>query len=117
MKHSSELYRVEASRVFKLSIQRFRSFIEQSYSESTADNVIANIKAKIREQLPVNPKVGPISERLLALGVSDYRQWLVDDHNLVFYKVDEANQNVELFLLMSTKQSIRKLLFEINLLI
>ncbi|KPD20435.1 hypothetical protein [Idiomarina zobellii] len=117
MKHSSEFYRVEASRVFKLSTRRFRSFIEHNYSESIADKVIANIKDRIKEQLPVNPKIGPISERLLSLGVADYRQWLVDDYNLVFYKVDEANQKVELLLLMSTKQNIRKLLFEVNLLI
>lgn len=117
MPHSSELYIVEASRVFKLSTRRFRSFIEHNYSVAIADNVIANIKTKIKEQLPVNPKLGLISERLLSLGVADYRQWLVDDYSLVFYKVDEANQKVELLLLMSTKQSIRKLLFEVNLLI
>ena len=117
MKHSSEFYRVEASSVFKLSTRRFRSFIEHNYSESIADNVITNIKNRIKEQLPINPKIGPISERLLSLGIADYRQWLVDDYNLVFYKVDEANQKVELLLLMSTKQNIRKLLFEVNLLI
>ena len=117
MKHSSEFYVVEASRVFKLSTRRFRSFIEHNYSEAIADKVIANIKHRIKEQLPVGPKIGPISERLLSLGMADYRQWLVDDYNLVFYKVDEANQKVELLLLMSTKQNIRKLLFEVNLLI
>lgn len=116
-KHSTELYTIKASRVFRLSATRFRSFLENKYSASLADNVIADLKTKINEQLSVNPKVGPISDRLLNLGVADYRQWLVDGHNLVFYKVDDANRKVELLLVMSTKQSIRKLLFEVNLLI
>lgn len=117
MKPLSEGYTITASRVFKLSVTRFRSFLECQYSAAYADEIITAIKANIAQTLPTNPYLAPISERLLNLGIADYRQWLIDDFNLVYYRVDEVNQRVELLALMSAKQSIRKLLFEVNLLI
>lgn len=117
MKHSNEPYSVEASRVFQISLARLRSFLEDKYSASLADETITNIKTKIMQELSINPKIGGISERLLNLGVAGYRQWLVDDYNLVFYSVDEVNRKIKLLAVMSAKQNIRKLLFEVNLLI
>ncbi|WP_194756323.1 hypothetical protein [Aliidiomarina indica] len=117
MKPSSEAYSIVASPVFRVSLVRFRSFIEHNYSAALAEGVVTKIKTKIKQQLSANPSIAPISERLLNLGIADYRQWCVDDFNLVFYRVDEVNHQVELLALISAKQSIRKLLFEVNLLL
>tara|TARA_Y100001973_G_C5192238_1_gene331743 strand:- start:1248 stop:1475 length:228 start_codon:yes stop_codon:yes gene_type:complete len=74
------------------------------------------VQHKIAQVLPKHPQVAPINERLLALGVQHYRQWHVDQHNIVFYRINEAKAVVELLLLMDARQSLRKLLFEVNLL-
>ncbi|MEO3677675.1 hypothetical protein ABGI61_01485 [Rheinheimera sp. FR7-31] len=55
--------------------------------------------------------MAPICKRLLALGGADYRQWQVDQHNLVFYRVDDAQKRIELLLLMDSRQNQQKLLF------
>jgi hypothetical protein len=48
---------------------------------------------------------------------TDYRQWQVDQHNLLFYRLDEQNQRIELLLLMDSRQNLQKLLFELMLLV
>ncbi|MEO3865211.1 hypothetical protein [Rheinheimera fenheensis] len=61
--------------------------------------------------LTSQPTLAPICKRLLALGGADYRQWQVDQHNLVFYRVDDAQKRIELLLLMDSRQNQQKLLF------
>lgn len=117
MKPSTERYTIVASRVFQLSVGRFRSFVEGQHSAAMAANLVSRIKTKISQELTLNPHIAPVSERLLSLGIAEYRQWLVDDHNIVMYRIDEESRCIELLLLMSTKQSIEKLLYEVNLLI
>ena len=77
---------------------------------------VASIKASISTTLTVNPYIAPISERLLDLGIKEYRQWPVDQHNILFFKVDEELKQVELLAVMDARQSIEKLLYEIMLL-
>lgn len=110
-------YRVVASPLFKLSLRRFRAFLERSNSSQFATNTVLDIKRRIEQELSPNPELAPVSERLFALGLNEYRQWTLDEHNLVFYKVDSTQCRVELLLIMDGRQSVRKLLFELNLLI
>ena len=60
--------------------------------------------------------MGQPSERLLDLGVQEYRQLTVDEHNIVFYRVDTIRKKVILLAVMDSRQSIGKLLHEVNLL-
>ncbi|RUO38148.1 hypothetical protein CWE13_00400 [Aliidiomarina shirensis] len=121
-------YNIVASPVFKRSLQRLRAFLSEQFGEKVANSVSENIKLKITEQLTLNTFCGPISERLFQLGLTEYRQLLIDEHNLVFYVVRNADssadspkdtdneQEVQLLLVMDSRQSIQKLLFELNLL-
>ena len=113
----SNTYTLVASPLFKLSQQRLAAFLTEKYSATLADNTLANIKQRLQQDLTVQPRLAPISERLLALGITEYRQWQVDQHNMVFYRIDEQKQRIELLLLMDSRQNIQKLLFELTLLI
>lgn len=112
----SNTYTLVASPLFKLSQQRLAAFLTEKYSAALADNTLANIKQRLRQDLAAQPGLAPISERLLAIGITEYRQWQVDKHNMVFYRVDEQKQRIELLLLMDSRQNLQKLLFELNLL-
>jgi toxin ParE1/3/4 len=113
----SSTYTLVASPLFKLSQQRLAAFLTEKYSSALAQNTVANIKQRIKQDLAIQPSLAPVSERLLALGVADYRQWQVDQHNLLFYRLDEQKQRIELLLLMDSRQNVQKLLFELMLLV
>ncbi|WP_019677511.1 hypothetical protein [Arsukibacterium perlucidum] len=113
----SNTYTLVASPLFKLSQQRLAAFLTEKDSATLADNTLANIKQRLQQDLTVQPRLAPISERLLALGITEYRQWQVDQHNMVFCRIDEQKQRIELLLLMDSRQNIQKLLFELTLLI
>ena len=113
----SKPYAVVASPLFKLSQQRLRAFLTEQYSAALAKTTLAHIKHRIMQDLAAHPSVAPVSERLLALGIADYRQWQVDQHNMLFYQIDEAKKRIELLLLMDSRQSLQKLLFELMLLV
>lgn len=113
----SSTYTVVASPLFKLSQQRLAAFLTEKYSATLTQNTLMNIKQRIKQDLATHPTLAPISERLLALGIADYRQWQVDQHNLLFYQLDEQKQRIELLLLMDSRQNLQKLLFELMLLV
>ena len=113
----SKPYAVVASPLFKLSQQRLSAFLTEQYSAALAKTTLAHIKLRIMQDLVAHPSVAPVSERLLALGIADYRQWQVDQHNVLFYQIDEAKKRIELLLLMDSRQSLQKLLFELMLLV
>lgn len=108
---------IVASPIFKLSVQRFTAFLTEKYDSNFANEVLAEVKQHIQQQLADFPEIAPLSERLVALGIADYRQWQLDKHNLVFYRINHREQQLELLLLMDSRQSLRKLLFECNLLL
>lgn len=116
MKPSMSEYRIVASGVFRLSVQRLKGFLSHQYSTELADKTLLEVQQKIGQALPKNPRIAPISERLLELGVQHYRQWHIDQHYIVLYRLDERRKAVELLLIMDARQSLRKLLFEVNLL-
>lgn len=109
-------YIIVASPLFKLSLQRLKAFLTAAASEQLATTTLADIQQQISQHLPTLPALASISERLLELGIPDYRQWQLDKHNLLFYRINEAEQRIELLLVMDSRQSLRKLLFELNLL-
>lgn len=109
-------FQIVASPLFKLSLQRLRAFLTTASGEPLATATLTAIQQQISQQLPTQPALAPISERLLAIGIPDYRQWQLDKHKLLFYRVNEAEQRIELLLMMDSRQSLRKLLFELNLL-
>lgn len=110
------MYSIVASSLFKLSQQRLKAFLTAKYSAMLAVEVLNSIKNQIQQQLPANPELAPVSERLIALGVNDYRQWTLDKHNMLFYRVNHSLQRIELLAVMDSRQNIRKLLFELMLL-
>ncbi|HEY0922955.1 hypothetical protein [Rheinheimera pacifica] len=113
----SSAFAIVASPLFKLSQQRLAAFLTEKYSATLTQNTLMNIKQRIKQDLATHPTLAPISERLLALGIADYRQWQVDQHNLLFYRLDEQKQRIELLLLMDSRQNLQKLLFELMLLV
>lgn len=74
------------------------------------------IKLRVTE-LSSNPYAGPVSDRLAALGFTQYRQLLIDQHNLVCYRVDEAAHKIVLVLVMDSRQSIEQLLYETTIIL
>lgn len=109
-------YIIVASPLFKLSLQRLKAFLTTAFDEPLATATLTAIQRQISQRLSVQPELTPISERLLELGIPDYRQWQLDKHNLLFYRVNETEQRIELLLVKDSRQNLRKLLFELNLL-
>jgi hypothetical protein len=59
--------------------------------------------------------MGSVCDRLLDLGVAGYRQWIIDKHNTVIYRVDEDNKELIILLAFDSRQSLQKLLTDVNL--
>ncbi|OZB03828.1 MAG: hypothetical protein B7X54_09090 [Idiomarina sp. 34-48-12] len=112
----SSSFSVVATPLFRLSVKRLQGHLSSVYSSELSEQTIAQIKTRIKNHLTGNPYIGAVSERLLALGITEYRQWSVDAHNLIFYSIDDNNQQILLLALMDSRQSIEKLLFELMIL-
>lgn len=110
------MYTAVASNVFKHSISRLRAFLSKKYDDEFAGNQIESIRNDIQNKLCTNPYIAPVSERLLALGMSEYRQWCVDEHNILYFRIREESSQIELLAVMDARQNIQKLLFEIMVL-
>lgn len=108
-------YKIQATPVFKVSLNKLTHFLTRKFSATVAKAAKGNIKIKIQNQLSSAPFSAPPSDRLLALGVGDYRQLLVDEHNIVFYRIEENTKTVILLLAIDSRQDLEKLLFEVNL--
>ena len=91
-------------------------FLEVKYSSEKSRQIKTQLKTSIVKNLSQDRYVAPISGRLIELGIRDYRQYLIDEHNLVFYRIDAKEKQVILLALMDSRQSIRKLLHEVMLL-
>lgn len=109
-------YQIKATPTFKLSLQKLTAFLTRKFSETLAKEVKQKIRERVEGQLSREPYSSPPSERLVELGIVDYRQLLIDEHNLVFYRVDDTTNTVVLMLVIDSRQDLAKLLFEINLL-
>jgi len=110
------MYKIVASPSFKLCLKRLVHFLSMKYSSNLALETKQKIKRAVLKYLPDNPHIAPISDRLIDLGIKDYRQYLIDEHNIVFYRIDEPNKRVILLLVMDSRQKIQKLLSDIILL-
>jgi len=110
-------YQIKATPVFKVTLSRLVAFLTRKYSEALAQEVKKEIKSYILERLVDTPFIGAPSDRLLELGIKVYRQLLIGDHNILFYRVDENLKEVYLLAVMDSRQSIDKLLHEVHLLI
>lgn len=110
------MHTIVASQTFKSSVQRFRAFLSYKYGDEFAEQQVLLVRHNIAHHLAGNPDIAPISSRLLEIGITEYRQWLIDKHNLVFYKVEQGSKEVHLLALMDSRQNIQKLLFELMLL-
>ncbi len=110
------MYKIVASPTFKLCLKRLVHFLTVKYSSKLAHITKQNIKKTIQDNLPDNPYIATISDRLIDLGIKDYRQYLIDDKNLIFYRVDEEKQTIVLLAVMDSRQSIQQLLSEVMLL-
>ncbi|XOV78940.1 MAG: type II toxin-antitoxin system RelE/ParE family toxin [Aestuariibacter sp.] len=109
-------YKIKATPTFKISLDKLTSFLTRKFSAVLAREVKRKIKNRVEEQLSTAPYSSPASERLVELGIVDYRQLLIDEHNIVLYRVDDTNNTVVLLLTIDSRQDLEKLLFEINIL-
>jgi plasmid stabilization system protein ParE len=110
-------YKLSFSPVFKLTLKRLCSFLTRKYSQDLASKTKHAIQKGIEEKLLTDPFVGPVCDRLLDLGVAGYRQLIIDKHNLVIYNVDKQHQKIIVLLVFDSRQSIEKLLSDVNLMI
>jgi len=110
------MYEVVATPTFKLCLDRLIHFLEIKYSSQKALKTKSDIKKVLTENLSQNPHIAPVSNRLVDIGIRDYRQYPIDDHNMVFYRIDEARKRVVLVAVMDSRQSIQKLLQDVLLL-
>jgi toxin ParE1/3/4 len=110
------MYTIVASETFKSSVQRFSAFLSYKYGDEFARQQVSLVRHNIEQHLATNPDIAPISQRLLEIGITEYRQWLLDKHNLIFYKVEHRSKEVHLLALMDSRQNIQNLLFELMLL-
>ena len=118
MKHSMTTeYKIKATPVFKLCLKKLGSFLIRKFDQSVAISTKQSIKTKVITQLSNNPYSAPQSERLMELGLTEYRQLLVDNHNIVYFRVDESTKTVILLLVSDSRQDLKKVLFEVNLLV
>ena len=103
--------------VFKLCLKKLNAFLTRKFNQNVASEAKQAIKSKVKSQLSGNPYSAPHSDRLLELGLTEYRQLLVDSHNVVFYRVDESTKTIILLLVIDSRQDLKKLLFEVNSLV
>lgn len=112
----SKGYQIVATPVFKITLKKLCYFLKRKYGTELAETTRNTIKQNV-SQLTESPYLAPVSERLTALGFTDYRQLLIDHHNLVFYRIDEDASKVILLLAMDSRQSIEQLLYETTVLL
>ena len=110
------MYQIIATPTFKVTLQRLVHFLEVKYSEEKARQISHQIKTTLTKKLAKNPEIAPLSPRLISLGINQYRQFQIDEHNIVFYKIIEKKKRVLLLAVMDSRQSLQKLLQEVALL-
>ena len=103
--------------VFKLCLKKLDALLTRKFNQNVASDAKQAIKSKVKSQFSGNPYSAPHSDRLLELGLTEYRQPLVDSHNVVFYRVDESTKTIFLLLVIDSRQYLKKLLFEVNVLV
>lgn len=108
-------FKLTFSPVFTLSLRRLNSFLTRKFSAEVASTTKQQLKTVINERLSTTPMSGPVCDRLLDLGVAGYRQLVVDKHNTVIYRVNENQHEVTVLLVFDTRQSLEKLLTDVNL--
>jgi len=113
---SSKRYVVVATPNFKLSVQRLSAFLAKKHGKQHATNNKKALLNKINGILTEQPYIAPVSARLLALGIVDFRQWAVDEQNIIFYRIAEETAEVVVLVAMDARQNIQKLLYELTLL-
>ncbi len=111
-----EVYKILSTPYCKNSLLRLDDFLARKYGRQHARDNRSMLLEKIQSILPTQPRIAPVSPRLIDLGISNYRQWAIDDHNIIFYKINDEDAEVHLLLVMDSRQSIQKLLFELLLL-
>lgn len=110
------MYEVVATPTFKLCLDRLIHFLEIKYSLQKVRKTKSHIKEVLAKNLSQNPHLAPVSNRLIDIGIRDYRQYPVDEHNMVFYRINEDKKRVVLIAVMDSRQSIQKLLLDVLLL-
>ena len=110
------MYQIVTTPTFKLCLDRLIHFLETKYSPQKARKTKSHIKKALAKNLSQNPHIAPVGGRLIDIGIKDYRQYPVDEHNMVFYRIDEYEKRVVLLAVIDSRQSIQKLLLDVLLL-
>lgn len=95
--------------VFKSTLSRLCYFLSHNYSEELANNVREQIRNSINKKLAINRFLGAVSERLMSIGIKEYRQFMVAEHNLIFYKIEK--DKLVILAVMDTRQNISDVLY------
>ena len=110
------MYEIVATPCFKLCLERLIHFLETKHSPQKAQKAKSHIKKVLTENLSQNPNIARVSDRLVDIGIKEYRQYRVDEHNMVFYRINEYEKQVILLAVMDSRQNIQKLLLDVLLL-
>ena len=110
------MYEIVATPAFKLCLDRLIHFLETKYSPQKAQKTKSHNKKALAENLYQNPHIAPVSDRLIDIGIKEYRQYSVDEHNMVFYRIIESRKQVVLLAVMDNRQNTQKLLLDVLLL-
>jgi len=110
------MYEIVATPTFKLCLDRLIHFLETKYSPQKARKTKSHIKKVLAENLSKNLHIAPVSDRLIDIGITQYRQYSVDEHNMVFYRINESKKRVVLLAVIDSRQNIQKLLLDVLLL-
>ena len=76
-------YSIKVTPVFKLCLKKLDAFLTRKFNHNVANEAKRAIKSKVKSQLSGNPYSAPHSDRLLELGLTEYRQLLVDSNNVL----------------------------------
>ena len=99
-------YKLVFSPVFKITLKRLCNFLSRKFSRALAKETKLSIQKELIERLPENPLIGPVCDRLLDLGVAGYRQLMIDEHNIVIYRVDDEKEQISILLVFDSRQSL-----------
>ena len=75
------MYEIVATPVFKVCLDRLIHFLEIKYSSQIVRKTKTHIRKALANKLSENPHIAPVSDRLIDIGITDYRQYAVDEHN------------------------------------
>nr|WP_136250291.1 type II toxin-antitoxin system RelE/ParE family toxin [Ningiella ruwaisensis] len=96
--------------LFVNTLAKLQYFLSANYSEELALNTLNEIEQKIREVLHPNPFLGAVIPELQEIGICSYRKFIIDKHNVLFYKLED--KSLIILAIMDMRQNINDVLYD-----